>query len=76
MQDYQNIILENNIKNKLKFEWDFRKKREDVNIKINCGFRPDDTHFSRGFPLFEEIKINVKNENRISHLEFNLLEKK
>jgi len=76
LQDYRNIIFENNIQNKMEFEWIIETKKRKSKIKIICGYMPEDTKFSRGFPIVEKIILKTNKDSVSKILELNLMKKK
>jgi len=75
LQDYKNIIYENNLQNKLEFKWDFKHKNKRIRLEITCCFLPQETNISRGFPFVESVVIR-ENENEIEQIiKFNLMKK-
>ncbi|MHA1285079.1 MAG: DUF3696 domain-containing protein [Promethearchaeota archaeon] len=75
LQNFKNIIFENNIKNNLLFRWNYRFGMMDVKIRINCSYFNRQTGNSNEIPIVENIQIlNIK-KNLKRGIELNLSDK-
>lgn len=73
LQNYKNVIFENDIDNKLEFDWDYTLKERKINLNIVCSFIPQSSVFAKGFPIVESININISENGVINKLEFYLM---
>lgn len=73
LQNYKNVIFENDIDNKLEFDWDYTLKEKKIILKIVCSFIPQSSVFAKGFPIVESIDINISENGVINKLELYLM---
>ncbi len=73
LQNYKNIIFENDTDNKLEFDWNYTLKKEKINLKIVCSFVPQNSVFDKGFPIVESININISENGVVNKLELYLM---
>ena len=74
LQNYKNIIFENNIDNRLKFSWVYSLKNRNVQVDLQCKYIEEKKLFTGGFPIVEKFIIKTEEKGRKNCLEANIVE--
>jgi len=74
LQNYKNIIFENNIDNRLKFSWVYNLKNRNVQVDLQCKYIEEIKLFTRGFPIVEKFIIKTEEKDQKNCLEANIVE--
>ena len=74
LQNYKNIIFENNIENKLKFSWVYNLINRNVQVDLQCKYIEDNKLFTGGFPVVEKFIIRTEEKGQKNCLEANIIE--
>lgn len=74
LQNYKNIIFENNIDNKLKFSWVYDLKNRNVQVDLQCKYIEEPKLFTGGFPIVEKFIIKTEEKGHKKCLEANIVE--
>jgi len=74
LQNYKNIIFENNIDNKLKFSWKYNLKNRNVQIDLQCKYIKEKKKFTGGFPIVEKFIIKTEEDGHKNCLKANIVE--
>ncbi len=75
LQDFRNIVFENNINNELIFKWKFKRNGRIILNEINCSYIKDEDYFTKGYPLVKKIKTEIIEDDRSKFVNFSLNEK-
>lgn len=73
LQNYKNIIFENDTANKLEYNWNYTIKKKRVNLKIICSFVPQNSVLTKGFPIVESINIKISENGLVSNFQLKLM---
>ncbi len=74
LQNFKNIIYENNIDKRLKFSWAYNLKNRNVEFDLQCKFFKENKLFTGGFPIVEKFIIKAEEKGRRNSIEANIVE--
>lgn len=76
LQDFKNIIFENNLDNDLEFQWKFKYKNLEHKIILTyLGIKDEESDINKFIPFIQKIHIIRKNEEQSQEFAIDLIDK-